>query len=140
MFVAGLPLLGQIQPPAPCRDVTYVDATQEQRHPRELPQLEGIVSNASGVRMTGACVAVFSEERMLIAVVQADEDGRFQVPEVDPGFYRLVVRAESLCPASVRVRIVKRKIIKRSLQVHMQAAGYGCGSNAPKSSRLVTPS
>ncbi|HLW53426.1 MAG TPA: carboxypeptidase-like regulatory domain-containing protein [Candidatus Angelobacter sp.] len=118
----------QVQTPAPCRDVSYPDIShpndnRTEKHPLTLPEVKGIAIDARGVAMTGACVALFTDEHKLIAVVQADEDGWFTIPETSPGDYGIVVRAEKHCPAMARIRIGKKKLtIRRNLHAHMRAA------------------
>jgi hypothetical protein len=65
------------------------------------PSSEKRVGAASGLR-----IALFNAEHASVANVFSGEEGRFEIPEVAPGFYTLIVAAEPLHPLSVPLQVM----------------------------------
>lgn len=89
-----------------------------------LSQIEGQITDPQRAEIPGACVSLYSEKsRTLVAEVQADDNGRFQLPKVPPGDYRLVVQVEHdyLCPANAKIKVASKQSgrSKKKLSVEM---------------------
>jgi hypothetical protein len=72
---------------------------------------------------TGACYTLFTDGgHTLVASVRAGADGGFRFESVRPGRYRLVARADGLCPANVPIQVTRRSGSKREILVHFRPA------------------
>jgi hypothetical protein len=108
----------------PCT-VEYENHNQIDYGPLIVQEVKGTITDPQQAAMPKVCVAVFTEkEHKLIATTESDMDGKFSVQNLPPGRYRLIAKADSLCPANVPLRIVKpqkRKLVE--LRVHMKPRG-----------------
>ncbi|MCU1266966.1 MAG: hypothetical protein JWM21_3284 [Acidobacteria bacterium] len=77
--------------------------------------------------VTEARVGLFTEkDHALVTIARVDSDGRFILAAVPDGEYRLVVRADPLCVANVRLSIVRSKRLAqkhKQIVIHMRPAG-----------------
>jgi hypothetical protein len=98
--------------------------------------LAGQATDPSGVPVPGASVALFTKtDHKLVASAVTDESGRFRLPHVSRGRFRVVVHFDSFCPANVPVSIVwwPRGGIARKLQIHLSPDGIdSCSFGAYK--------
>jgi protocatechuate 3,4-dioxygenase beta subunit len=107
-----------------CGQTTYENHNQIDYGPLTVQNVNGTASDPSGTQIPGACIAIFSEkDQKLLAAVETDKEGKFLFPTIPPGHYRLVVKADSLCPANVELRVVKHQWKKRILHAHMRVSG-----------------
>ncbi len=107
-----------------CKEVEYTNANQIDYGPIKVGLLRGQAIDSAGVPVPQVCIGVFTEtEHKLVTTVGVDENGRFQIPDLPSGRYRLVSQALGFCPANARIR-VKRGFRKgKPLVVHMRPRG-----------------
>ena len=124
ILVVAFPAPSQAQQENPCGQTMYEDHNQIDYGPLAVQDVKGTASAPNGTRISGACIAIFSEkDQKLIAAVETDKEGKFLFPTIPPGHYRLVVKANPLCPANARLRVVKHQWKKRILYAHMRVRG-----------------
>lgn len=117
-LIAGCAALGQT---APANAPAYVDENPTDPAPLKLREVDGTVRGLGGDTMTRASVSLFTEVgHTFVASIMSDKDGKFQFRNVDKGLYRLVVRAEGLCPANVPILVESSLLAHRKLVVTMQ--------------------
>jgi len=117
---------------SPCtRPVEYENHNQVDYGPFILQSISGhaIVEVGEPARKIGpargVCLAVFTEEEhRRVATGITDEEANFRFDALEPGDYRLVARAEGLCVANVRIRIVRngRNRGHRRMVLHLTPA------------------
>jgi hypothetical protein len=101
---------------------TYVNENQTDAAPLKLRDMEGVVRGLGGDPMSGASVALFTEQKHdLVASVMSDKDGKFKFNKVDKGLYRVVVRVQGLCPANVPVLLEGSLLAHHKLVITMRA-------------------
>jgi hypothetical protein len=106
-----------------CSGLTYENHNQIDPAPLVVQQVAGFVADPQSVRIPGACIGVFDHAgHSLISTAETDENGSFVIPSLPPGEYRLIAKYDSLCPANVRLKLVKKRS-KRRLQVEMKVRG-----------------
>jgi len=110
----------------PIKDVSETDFVPMQVY-RTLAvrRVAGYAVDPNDVRMPTVCIGVFSPtDKRLVASAVADNDGRFQLPAIPPGKYRLVARAGGFCIAIVPLKIVSwpggGMLKRRHLVLHMR--------------------
>jgi len=86
-----------------CAGMPYGDDNQVDYSLR-LRTLKGTAVDAHGVAMPGVCVGLFKDHE-LIAVVQTDSSGRFEMLKVHGGLYRLVARTQGFGSANARISV-----------------------------------
>jgi len=107
----------------PCM-VEYENHNQIDYGPLIVQEVKGTITDPQQVAVPKVCVGVFTEkEHKLVASTESNADGKFRLQNVPPGWYRLIIKADPLCAANVRVRVVKRQKNKQVLQVHMKPRG-----------------
>ena len=89
-----------------------------------LSSMNGQVTGPQQTEIPGACISLYAEKsKELVAEVETDENGRFRLPKIQPGRYRLVVHVayDHLCPANAKIKVVakKSKRSKKKLGVEM---------------------
>ncbi len=125
IFAAALlsePLYAQQKRNSPCI-ARYEDNNQIDYGPLIVREVKGVVTDPVDA-VPQACVGIFTEkDHKLVTATESDEDGKFSLQSIPPGRYRLVVKADPLCAANVRLRVVKHQKKKQILQVHMKPRG-----------------
>jgi hypothetical protein len=102
----------------------YVDRNQIDNGPLVIEHIAGTISDPGQVAIPGACLALFTDKtHKLVKKTQSDDKGKFSLARVPPEKYRLVVTADTLCAANVRLHVVGRAMKKHVLQIHMKGAG-----------------
>ena len=102
----------------------YINRNQVDYGPLVIEHVTGTITDPGQVAIPDACVALFTDKtHKLVKKTQSDEKGKFSLARVPPGKYRLVVTADALCAANVRLQIVSRAKKKQALQIHMKGAG-----------------
>jgi hypothetical protein len=109
--------------PAPCM-VEYENHNQTDYGPLIVQDVRGTITDPQQGAVPKVCVGIFTEkDHKLVATTESDADGKFSLQSVSPGRYRLVVKADPLCPANVPLEVVKRQKKKEVLRVHMKPRG-----------------
>jgi len=91
-----------------CDGMVYGDQNQVDYKIR-ISRLKGFAVDARSVAVPGVCVGLFAEaDHKLIAVTLTDENGRFGLPKVPSGLYRLVGRYGPFGIANAQIRIGRR--------------------------------
>ncbi len=102
--------------------VEYENHNQIDYGPLVIRDVMGTVTDSQPVPK--ACIGVFTgTDHKLVTTTESDEDGRFSLPDLSPGRYRLVVKADPLCAANVSIEVVKHQKKNKVLQVHMKPRG-----------------
>jgi hypothetical protein len=126
-LVAGRPCFAQNSDGSKCSTV-YENHNQIDYGPLKVHDVEGTsliqVGNQAQPGAAGACFVLFTEkDHKLVANVEADANGRFVAKDIAPGRYRLVARAEGLCPANIPLEVVRSSRRQREILVHFLPAG-----------------
>jgi hypothetical protein len=88
-----------------CAGMPYRDDNQVDYSLR-LRTLKGTAVDAHGVAIPGVCVGLFKEpDHELIAVVQTDSSGRFEMLKVHGGLYRLAACTQGFGSANARIAV-----------------------------------
>ncbi len=92
-----------------------------------IRSVSGYAIDPDNARVQLLCLGIFSlKDKRLVASATTDEDGRFQLPNIPPGTYRLVARGHGFCIAIVPLRVVRwprgGMWKRRQLVLHMRAA------------------
>jgi len=91
-----------------CAGMPYGDDNQVDYSLR-LRTVKGTAVDAHGVAMPGVCVGLFKgPDHELIAVVQTDSSGRFEMLKVHGGLYLLVARTQGFGTANARIAVGSR--------------------------------
>ncbi len=110
----------------PCdSSVTFADRNMVD-YTIEIGMVRGQVLDPGGAAMPGGCVALFAADRStLLHTVEADENGKFAMPDVKDGSYWLVVHDPQwiLCPATAHVKVKRSRMRKKTVVVHMKPRG-----------------
>jgi hypothetical protein len=86
-----------------CAGMPYGDDNQVDYRLR-VRTLKGTAVDAEGVAVPGVCVGLFKEpEHELIAVVQTDNSGRFEMLKIHDGLYRLIASRQGFGLANARI-------------------------------------
>src|SRR5580692_10817079 len=82
-----------------CKDMVYRNRNQiDYGRPITVAAAKGVAEDRQGVRIPKACVGIFTEpSHKLVAFVEAEGDGRFEVKGLAGGDYRLVVEYDGFC-------------------------------------------
>jgi hypothetical protein len=73
-----------------------------------IRSVSGYAIDLDNVRVPLLSLGIFSlKDKRLVASTTTDEEGRFQLPNIPPGKYRLVARGHGFCIAIVPLRIVR---------------------------------
>jgi hypothetical protein len=82
----------------------------------------GVVTNKTSTPVATACVAVFTEDgHRFVLGRKSGATGKFQLPLLREGAYRLVIKAEGFGVANVKFRIVPETFADSVLHAHMLA-------------------
>ena len=109
-----------------CKDMEYGHENQIDPKTIEVGQLTGRAIDARGSPIPHFCVGLFTEsEHKLVRYVTADDNGSFTLDTKDlpDGEYRLVGRADGLCPANQRLRVKPHSHRTKTLVAHMIVRG-----------------
>jgi|SRR5712671_1243160 len=102
----------------------YEDHNLTDYGPLVVQEVKGTITDPQRVAVPKVCVAVFTEkEHKTVVRAESDAEGKFSMPSIPPGRYRLIVKADPLCAANVPLRVVKHQKKKNALQVHMKPRG-----------------
>jgi hypothetical protein len=86
--------------------LTIPSAVQAQQRQEAPGLVSGVVATQSGsIQLGGAQVAVRDANGREVASVLSDGDGHFQIPDVPPGKYTVVVSLEGFVPANVAITV-----------------------------------
>jgi hypothetical protein len=125
-MLAPLAAAQEIQ--AACKNLSYESRNQIDYGPLRVAAVRGITKDAEGISVPRVCVGVFTEaEHKLIAAVEADEHGHFELKGIAEGNYRLVAKFDGFSPANAKLRI-ERSRNKKALIVQMRTVGIDSGS------------
>ena len=94
--------------------------------PLVLRSLSGIAIDPNNARVPGVCIGIFTETaHELVNTTVTDEGGKFSIPSLKPGRYRLVARIDSLCVANIPIRVVRfpRGGVSRKIVIHEKPCG-----------------
>lgn len=106
-----------------CKDLRYQDQNQTDYGPLRVSVVEGNAKDSEGVAIPRAFIGVFTEfDPNLIAAVETDDKGHFELKEIPAGDYRLVASYEGFSPANAKLRIGHSRK-KKILAVQMRPAG-----------------
>jgi hypothetical protein len=105
--------------------IKYVNNNQVDPRPILLITIMGrTVDWQAGQPVPGTGLALFTEtDHKLVAVAAADDQGSFSLSTVKPGMYRLVAVYYPLCSANVPVNVIKARVKKKELTLHMRPSG-----------------
>lgn len=117
-----------------CRDNAYENHNQVDYKPLKLARVHGtgVIEIRDNVikpneTVPGACLSLFTSEKRFVRSAKADLNGKFQFDDVDPGQYRLVVRAPGFCTANIPILLVKAsrksKLQEKEVVVHYRVTG-----------------
>jgi hypothetical protein len=82
----------------------------------------GVVTDKAFAPVAGACVAVFTEDgRRFVLGRKSGATGKFQLPLLSEGAYRLVIKAEGFGVANMKFKIVPETRADSVLHAHMLA-------------------
>jgi hypothetical protein len=102
----------------------YENHNQIDYGPLRIGSLEGTVKDIQGVEIRGACIGVFTEtDRRLLVTTQSDDTGHFNIAGLPNGDYRLVISADGLCAANVRIVFKNGSRRKQRLVTKMRPTG-----------------
>ena len=133
VFFASHPLFAQ-EPNSSCQNMRYEYHNQIDPPPRHVGTVEGLVKDVNGSDVRKACVGVFTDaEHKLLAATEADDHGRFAVAGLGDGTYRLVISADDLCTANVRIILKNGSRRKKQLIAKMWPRGIDACSWIAKS-------
>jgi len=120
MLIAGE--RGQGQQTKPCTGVTFQNDNMVDPPRLTLQTIRGSVQDIRGVSIPHACLAIFrkSSQVEIVASTETDDNGLFSFPALAPGDYTLVVTYNHLCPANLRIRIVRHTWRSHLLRAHMK--------------------
>ena len=101
--------------------------------PLVFRHLSGRAIDPASVEIPGVCVGIFTErEHRLIATAVSDQDGKFALPAIPAGRYRLVAIFPGFCAANVPVKIVrwprgdsKSRLVLHTVLPAIDACSYG---------------
>jgi hypothetical protein len=80
-----------------------------------------VVSDPNSDPVQGACVAVFTEkDHRFVVGKKSDSKGKFSLPLLPDGTYRLVVQAEPFGIANMKLKKVSETRADAPLHVHMR--------------------
>lgn len=134
--VVLLPLLAVFLQAAPqsrdntANEDTYENHNQVDYGPLKVSVIVGVAIDMAEGPVPHARVLVFTDRRhALIAHTKTDADGKFGLPQVGNGNYRLVVKSYGFCSANVPI-IVQTDLKAKRLVIHMKmgevdACSYG---------------
>lgn len=115
---------------------SYENHNQTDYGPLRVAAIKGSTDIQIGTQkrpgVPGACLVLFTgRDHELVMSAEADADGRFELKDVAPGYYRLIARAEGLCTANIFVEVVKPSRNRKSeILLHVQATGIDTCSYA----------
>ena len=115
---------------------TYENHNQIDYGPLKVVVVQGASDIQVGTQkqpgVPGACFVLFTEkDHKLVASVESDADGRFDLKDVAPGRYRLLALAEGFCTANIPLEVVKSsRDRKAEIQVHFRPTGIDTCSYA----------
>ena len=107
----------------------YEDHNQIDYGPLKLATIRGGTTVGKEIQngVPGACLVLFTEkEHKLVSITKADQNGRFELKDIAPGYYRLLARAEAFCVANMRIKVVKSLHRKAEILVHFQGGIDSC--------------
>ena len=84
--------------------------------------LTGTVTDQSGAVLPGATVTVTSAAMGVERTVITGGSGEFQVPNLDAGSYRLLVRLDSFADATRNVDLLARQVVRADVQLQIAGA------------------
>jgi hypothetical protein len=100
----------------------YENHNQVDYGPLKVSRVQGVVKDPSGYLIPHSHVLLFAEgNHKLLAKCETDEKGGFDLGEMKPGRYRLVVKVPGLCSANVP--IARERGNNRKLVIRMKARG-----------------
>lgn len=112
------------QPQLDCASMEYEHHNLIDYGPLRVMAVTGTVKIFDGYPARGACVGLFAESKQkLLAAAKADEQGRFQIAGIRNGTYWLVVMAEGLCAANVRIVVTNKSHESKTLAAVMKPRG-----------------
>lgn len=89
--------------------------------------IKGQATDANSAAVRGLCVALFTEKQhILIASTVTDEDGNFELGNIRPWQYRLVIQGQYFCPANARLIVLQKRLPsthRQRLYAHIRASG-----------------
>ena len=98
----------------------YENHNQVDYGPLKVSRVGGTATDQSGAPVPSACVLLFTERsHKLLSKVETDGDGRFNLPKVKNGRYRLVVKSYGFSSANVPI-VVTAGAGGTQLAVHMK--------------------
>ena len=107
---------------SPCI-IEYENHNQTDYGPLIVQDVRGTITDPQQGAVPKVCVGIFTEkDHKLVATTESDAAGNFSLQSVSAGRYRLVVKADPLCPANVPLEVVKHQK-KKVLRVHMKPRG-----------------
>jgi len=115
---------GQPQQDSSSCATEYENHNQIDYGPLVVQEVKGMVVDPEQDPIREVCVSIFTEkDHKLVATGKSDADGKFNLQDIAPGRYRLIVKADPLCAANVPVRVIKHQKKKQTLKVHMKPRG-----------------
>jgi Carboxypeptidase regulatory-like domain len=115
----GWPLICQGQKPASCH-TNYEDQNQADYESRPVVGVSGFVTDSTSGPIPYACVAVFTEEgHRFVLGRESDSRGRFHLPLLQNGAYRLQVTFPGFGIANMKFQKVYETRADPIFHVHM---------------------
>jgi|SwirhisoilCB1_FD_contig_41_7227672_length_573_multi_1_in_0_out_0_2 hypothetical protein len=115
-----------------CSAMAYGDQNQIGTKIR-IRYVQGVAIDAANVPVPGVCVGVFTEpDHRLIGTVKTDDSGKFRLPSIGRGTYRLVAEYQAFGVANSLVVVGTRG--EKSVVVRMRPRGIDSTSYIEKSS------
>lgn len=112
-----------------CGDMSYENRNQVDYGPLQLSVLRGTVKDPQSVVVPKVCIGVFTEkDHKLIASVQTNDKGYFELKNIPGGDYRLVATFAGFSPANAKIRLKGRSTITKELIVQMRLFGVDTNS------------
>jgi len=107
-----------------CQTMPYENHNQIDYGPLRIGFLVGTVKDIQGIEIRGACIGVFTDtDKKLLVTTQSDETGHFTITGLPNGNYRLVISADGLCTAYVRIVLRNGSRRKQKLLTKMRPTG-----------------
>src|SRR5262245_30206076 len=87
-----------------------------------LATLTGTVSDASSAVVPGATVTITNVATAAVRTVVTDAQGSFQIPNIDPGRYVLILGAQGFQDLSREIEVLARQVLRVDTQLQIAGA------------------
>jgi hypothetical protein len=130
VVAACLIVVTQASANEPCTAMAYRDQNQVDTK-IHIQDVKGVAIDEGSVPIPGVCVGVFAEpDHRLIAIARTDANGKFRLPSIGRGTYRLVAEYQGFGVANSTIIVGKKG--ENSVVVRMRPAGIDSTSYVEK--------